>query len=122
MKPGFKLLMKEGAGGSSLLWLEDRAGEAEPVLRKEHVPALNFAEHPDKQLVDTTGAGDTFTAAFAVKFASCLSRGKNVSEDSLIECMEFATQAAFLCITRFGATEAIPRLNEVEQLADGVKL
>lgn len=33
-------------------------------------PAYNFADFPNLKLVDTTGAGDCFTGAFAVKMLS----------------------------------------------------
>jgi ribokinase len=45
-------------------------------------------------IVDTTGAGDCFTAAFTTR----LMEGANVKES-----MEFANKAAYLCITEFGA-------------------
>lgn len=71
-KPGFKLLLKQGAQGSSLLWIEGSGDEI--VLHKETVPVVSFREHPDVKLVDTTGAGDTYTAAFAVKYAQLLNQ------------------------------------------------
>lgn len=43
------------------------------------------------EIVNTTGAGDTYTAAFAV------------SND-----LKFAAAAAFLCICKQGAAESIP--------------
>mmetsp|Transcript_14956 Transcript_14956/g.20282 ORF Transcript_14956/g.20282 Transcript_14956/m.20282 type:complete len:189 (-) Transcript_14956:67-633(-) len=115
-KPGFKLLMKQGGEGSSLLWLEGSGDEA--VLCQEQVPALSFSNYEGLKLVDTTGAGDTFTAAFAVKYAhyKSLSSCGGVQTESLLDCMKFASRAAFLCISRFGATTAIPHLNEVERL------
>ena len=70
-KPGFKLLLKQGSKGSQLLWLED--GETDEFgivdnqsLVKIPMPACKFSNYPDLSLVDTTGAGDTFTAGFAV--------------------------------------------------------
>jgi sugar/nucleoside kinase (ribokinase family) len=49
--------------------------------------------------VDTTGAGDTFTAAFAV------------SGD-----LRFASAAAFLSTQKFGAAQSIPTVEEVQSL------
>ena len=57
------------------------------------------------EAVDTTGAGDTFNAAFAV----ALSEGKNL-EDSLT----FANRAASLSVTKFGAQGGMPTRAEVE--------
>jgi len=54
--------------------------------------------------VDTTGAGDCFTGAFAVKMLE----GANYEQS-----LEFANQAGFLCITKFGAGPAIPTIEEV---------
>ena len=57
------------------------------------------------EAVDTTGAGDTFNAAFAV----ALSEGKNI-EDSVL----FANRAASLSVTKFGAQGGMPLRAEVE--------
>ena len=65
-KPGFKLLLKKGGQGSSVIDydISDPTG-----LKELDCPAVDFANHPNMSLVDTTGAGDTFTAAFAVKLS-----------------------------------------------------
>ncbi|MBZ5749587.1 ribokinase [Metabacillus rhizolycopersici] len=55
--------------------------------------------------VDTTGAGDTFNAAFAVAVAE----GKSI-EDSI----RFANRAASLSVTKFGAQGGMPTREEVE--------
>lgn len=115
-KQGFKLLLKLGAKGSTLLWIEGNGEEA--VLHKESVPVVNFREHSDVQLVDTTGAGDTYTAAFAVKYAQLIEANNDNtahSVEDILECMRFATRAAFLCITEFGAATSIPNLSDVER-------
>ncbi|MBY0099644.1 ribokinase [Mesobacillus maritimus] len=57
------------------------------------------------EAVDTTGAGDTFNAAFAV----ALSEGKGL-QDSLA----FANRAASLSVTKFGAQGGMPTRAEVE--------
>ena len=54
--------------------------------------------------VDTTGAGDTF----AGYFAAALDRG-----DSVAQAMQLASAAAALKVTRPGAGDAIPSLEEV---------
>jgi ribokinase len=57
------------------------------------------------EAVDTTGAGDTFNAAFAV----ALSEGK-----SLQNSLTFANRAASLSVTKFGAQGGMPSKEEVE--------
>ncbi|WP_110928165.1 ribokinase [Bacillus massiliglaciei] len=57
--------------------------------------------------VDTTGAGDTFNAAFAV----ALAEGKSMKES-----LRFANLAASLSVTKFGAQGGMPLRNEVEEL------
>jgi ribokinase len=76
-------------------------------ILEAHKPAYDFKDFPDLKLVDTTGAGDCFTGAFAVKMLE----GANY-DDSLT----FANQVGFLCITKFGAGPAIPSLSDVENV------
>ena len=68
--------------------------------------ALAKAELP---IVDTTGAGDCFTAAFVVRL---LELG-GITESSVQESLRFASAAAFLGITKKGAMESIPTREEV---------
>ena len=63
--------------------------------------------------VDTTGAGDTFIGAAAVK----LDNGCN-----LISAAEFATVASAIKVTRKGATTAIPTIDEVEKAVSEGKI
>lgn len=58
------------------------------------------------EAVDTTGAGDTFNAAFAV----ALAEGK-----SFKEAVRFANRAASLSVTKFGAQGGMPTREEVER-------
>ncbi|MNM64203.1 Ribokinase [compost metagenome] len=57
------------------------------------------------EAVDTTGAGDTFNAAFAV----ALAEGRSVYES-----VRFANRAASLSVTKFGAQGGMPTREEVE--------
>jgi ribokinase len=57
------------------------------------------------EAVDTTGAGDTFNAAFAVAVAE----GKSIKES-----VRFANRAASLSVTKFGAQGGMPTREEVE--------
>lgn len=68
------------------------------------IPALKV------DAVDTTAAGDAFTAALAVK----LMEGK-----SLKEAAEFANCVSAIVVTRKGAQSSIPTLEEVEQYIEG---
>ena len=56
-------------------------------------------------MVDTTGAGDCFTATFAV----ALLQGKPP-----VEALRFASAAACLCVQRMGAMPSLPRRHEVD--------
>ena len=55
-------------------------------------------------IVDTTGAGDTFNGAFAVR----MSEGASIDE-----ALRFANIAAGLSIEKFGAQGGIPTREEV---------
>ncbi|KIO57756.1 Ribokinase [Bacillus subtilis] len=57
--------------------------------------------------VDTTGAGDTFNAAFAV----ALAEGKDIEA-----ALRFANRAASLSVCSFGAQGGMPTRNKVEEL------
>lgn len=57
------------------------------------------------EVVDTTGAGDTFNAAFAVALAE---------GQPLYESVRFANRAASLSVTKFGAQGGMPTRREVE--------
>ncbi|KAL0694695.1 hypothetical protein Bca4012_061875 [Brassica carinata] len=70
-----KVLVKLGSKGSALFI------EGEEPIQQSIMPAA--------QVVDTTGAGDTFTAAFAVAM---------VEGKSHEECLRFAAAAASLCV------------------------
>jgi ribokinase len=55
--------------------------------------------------IDTTGAGDTFNAAFAVALAE---------GNSIQDSVKFANRAASLSVTKFGAQGGMPTRAEVE--------
>ncbi len=57
-------------------------------------------------VVDTTAAGDTFTAAFAIQ----LSKDK-----SLLEAVHYANKASSITVSRKGAQSSIPSAEEVDQ-------
>jgi ribokinase len=55
--------------------------------------------------VDTTGAGDAFTAALTV----CIAEGRDA-----VDAARFANAAGALAVTRFGTLPAMPRRDEIE--------
>ena len=69
------------------------------------------ATPPRVDVVDTTGAGDTFTAALALRLAA----GRPARE-----ALEFACVAGALAPTRAGAQPSLPTLAEVESHRAGI--
>lgn len=89
------VILKRGAAGCTVVH----------ASRSEQVPSLAVEE------VDPTGAGDTFSAAFAV----ARTRG-----DSIMASARFAAVAAALSVTGFGPMEGAPTLGDVERALDRV--
>jgi len=58
------------------------------------------------EVADSTAAGDTFNGAFATG----LSHGMDV-----ITCIEFANAAAAISVTRMGAQDSVPSINELDK-------
>lgn len=58
------------------------------------------------EVVDTTGAGDTFNGSFAYS----LVKGMSIKES-----IEFANKAAAISVTKFGAQGGMPTLKEVDE-------
>jgi len=67
---------------------------------EEHVPAFRV------DVVDTTAAGDAFTAALAVAMAD---------GDDLVGAVRFANAAGAVAVTRFGAQPSMPTRDEVNE-------
>ncbi|KAL5151432.1 Ribokinase [Glycine soja] len=88
-----QVLVKLGHKGSALFV------EGEKTIQQPAILA--------KTVVDTTGAGDTFTAAFAV----ALVEGKSKKE-----CLRFAAAAACLCVQVKGASPSMPDRKSVLDL------
>eukprot|EP00455_Lapot_gusevi_P005814 TRINITY_DN12488_c0_g1_i1.p1 TRINITY_DN12488_c0_g1~~TRINITY_DN12488_c0_g1_i1.p1 ORF type:complete len:307 (+),score=102.17 TRINITY_DN12488_c0_g1_i1:56-976(+) len=86
------ILVKLGSRGSLYV-------SSQEVIRQAAIPA--------PCVIDTTGAGDCFTAAFAV----ALSSGQGVSDS-----MRFASAAATLCIQKKGAIPSMPERDAVISL------
>lgn len=92
-----QLLVKLGEKGSALFV------EGEEPIRQPIIPAA--------KVLDTTGAGDTFTAAFAV----ALVEGKSKKE-----ALQFAAAAASLCVQVKGAIPSMPERDAVMQLLESL--
>lgn len=90
-----QVLVKLGAKGSALFV------EGEEPIKQSIISA--------PKVLDTTGAGDTFTAAFAV----ALVEGKSKQE-----CLRFAAAAASLCVQVKGAIPAMPDRESVLKLLE----
>ncbi|KAL2476468.1 pfkB-like carbohydrate kinase family protein [Abeliophyllum distichum] len=92
-----EVLVKLGAKGS-VLYTEGEEPIRQPVISARTV-------------IDTTGAGDTFTASFAV----ALVEGKSKKE-----CLRFAAAAASLCIQVKGAIPSMPDRKSVLDLLNSI--
>ncbi|MFJ5713050.1 ribokinase [Neobacillus sp. NPDC093127] len=66
-----------------------------------------FPAHKVK-VVDTTAAGDAFTAALTVKY---------MTSKDIKEAIRFANVAGAITVTRMGAQPSLPTVNEVEKFA-----
>ncbi|KXZ56172.1 hypothetical protein GPECTOR_1g148 [Gonium pectorale] len=88
------VLVKLGGDGSLLL-----PGQGKPAIRQKAIRA--------PEVVDTTGAGDCFTATYAV----AVLEGKAAAE-----ALQFASAAASICVTRKGAMPSLPAREEVDAL------
>lgn len=82
-------------GGKGSLLVCEKESE---VIREACCPI------PGGVLVDETGAGDSFRAAFAVSF---------VEGKPLTECLRFAAAAGSVAVSRLGATPSLPNEREV---------
>lgn len=97
--------------------LEESTGASEVVLKLGDRGALyknngryELAEPYQVDVVDTTAAGDSFTAALALEYA----RGAGIAEAT-----GRAVAAGALAVTRLGAQPSLPTAAEVDQLLSG---
>jgi ribokinase len=89
------VVLKMGEHGSYLY--EDNKGEF-------------FLSHKVKA-VDTTAAGDAFTAALAVKY---------IAEGDIREAVRFANVVGAITVTKIGAQPSLPYLEEVKNFVDNL--
>lgn len=74
-----------------------------------HIPSFKV------NVVDTTGAGDTFLGALLNKLLNQKNGLENISEATLQESIRFASAAGALCTTGFGAIASMPTKRQIEE-------
>lgn len=92
------IVIKQGARGAYLY--DGKRYNTYPAVRGEKV-------------VDTTAAGDTFTAALTLEYLR--------NSGDIEEAIRFANAAAAIAISRVGASTSVPTSEEVYQLLSGQK-
>ncbi len=102
VKEGMDSLLKEGVQGI----IVTLGSEGVQYIEKGDT-ASSAVKGRLVEVVDTTGAGDTFNGALAYKLAG----GANVTD-----AIEFANVAAGLSIMRFGAQTGMPTFAEVQEV------
>lgn len=114
------LIINEGegqalTGSNSASDIIDSLQQHHPELKILLTLGSNGAIYADKhsiheqsaesvEALDTTGAGDTFTGYFLAGYSQSL---------AIQDCLQTATRAAALCVTRPGAASSIPSLSEL---------
>jgi ribokinase len=107
-----QVLVKLGAEGSMLVGCSATHGSATAAGQatvQGTAPIIQKAV-PVEKVVDTTGAGDCFTAAFVVGIL----QGKEPHD-----ALRFASAAASICVQRPGAMPSMPDSREVESVLQG---
>ncbi|MHA1271861.1 MAG: carbohydrate kinase family protein [Promethearchaeota archaeon] len=69
-----------------------------------------ISSFPVKKVIDTTGAGDSFSAGFIYGFSQNL----EYKFDSLKRCVEIGNYIASCCIQELGARNGIPNINDLK--------
>ena len=87
------IVLKEGSKGSSA-YLREEAKDGGAFTLKYYEAASMSDPSGTRSIVDTTGAGDAFTAAFAVRYAE--------TKGDMMDALRYANAMGFLAITRYG--------------------
>ena len=103
--PNLKVLLKEGSKGSSLI---------SSTLHAKCGPSSNEEVFKEYKILDTVGAGDCFTGAFAAKHAELDWSDPAKQEANYLTSMRFGNSSAFLCITKLGAMPSMPWRKDVD--------
>lgn len=64
-------------------------------------------------ILDTTGAGDTFLGSVIAQLGSLLQKTGNIDQTNIEEILRFSTLASSIAIQRLGASDSIPYYDEV---------
>lgn len=80
--------------------------------KKQHV----YAEGYQSDVVDTTGAGDSFWGAFLYSIINAKKDLSSLTSKELYSFARFSNATSSLCIKKRGAIPALPSLNDVMQL------
>jgi len=116
-KDGAEKIMAEGVrlvlitlGGKGVYYSAVLEDSSKKIIQK----VSGTVGVPSVKVVDTTGAGDSFTGGLLYR----LTRNENpfyFSQEALEEDLRFANAVASLCVTRRGGIPALPDLKETEE-------
>jgi sugar/nucleoside kinase (ribokinase family)/sugar phosphate isomerase/epimerase len=104
-------------------FLQSRCGARNVLVTQGRIGSTLVTEmgqiltHPSIQVdnvVDETGAGDCYRAAFAVAMLEKAGREGQPSSSTLLECMEFASAAGACSVERKGAVPSAPSRDQIE--------
>ena len=108
-----RLLQKHGGANHVLVTLGDKGSLLVPKDTTEEVIYQPACQVPGK-IIDETGAGDCYRAAFAVALSTTTTT--TINKRSLRKCMQFASAAGALAVTKKGAVPSIPTKKETATL------
>lgn len=103
-----KVLLKLGSKGSMLI--TDSLEVRVDVCTNRNKQVLE-----DYKIIDTVGAGDCFTAAFAVRHLELDWSEAGKDKENYERALNFGNNSAFLCITKKGAMPSMPSRVEVDE-------
>ena len=106
--PSLCVLLKLGSKGAAMI-------TGDVAIKGNSVTCVNPQVLQDYKIIDTVGAGDCFTGAFAVRHSELDWTDKAKWTSNYHEAMMFGNSAAFLCITSFGAMPSMPLRKQVDQ-------
>ncbi len=71
---------------------------------------------PQVEVVDVTGAGDSFMAAFLYAYLVFIKKGNGITKDQLEKCLKVAVYAGSLTVQKYGACESYPSKDQLNLL------